>query len=77
MLSVTSATTIHPTAKEVFEMTTPTPDMVVLALVVQTCPLCGEVLDPASDHVLCPECELDQAEKWADYCAEREQAWRP
>lgn len=41
------------------------------------CPLCGAVLDPESDALLCPECEVDQAEKWADYVAEQLQARHP
>ena len=45
--------------------------------VVHCCPLCGAVLDPKSEALLCPDCELDQAEKWSDYCAELEQAWYP
>ena len=45
--------------------------------VVQYCPLCREVLEPESDQILCAECEVDQAEKWADYQAEREQAYHP
>lgn len=41
------------------------------------CPLCGMVLDPLSDDLRCPICQLDQEEKLADYRAEQEQAWFP
>jgi hypothetical protein len=41
------------------------------------CPLCNAVLDPESDALLCPECEQDHAERWADYIAEQQQARRP
>jgi len=50
---------------------------VVTAVVPQLCPLCGAALDPDSVHILCPDCEADEAAKWADYCAEHEQAWHP
>jgi Zn finger protein HypA/HybF involved in hydrogenase expression len=44
---------------------------------VPTCPLCGTVLDPLWDDLLCPLCQLDEAEKLADYDAELQQAWHP
>jgi len=50
---------------------------VAVDIVLQLCPLCGAVLDAESVHILCPDCEADEAAKWADYCAEQEQAWLP
>ena len=44
---------------------------------IEYCPICGEPLDPESESPLCEICELDQAEKWADYVAECEQAAYP
>lgn len=40
------------------------------------CVLCGELI-PAHGPPLCPECLADDAAKWDDYRAEREQARRP
>ena len=54
-----------------------TDTLAATAVVLQLCPLCGAVLNPDSVHILCPECDVDQAEKVADYCAEQEQAWLP
>jgi len=50
---------------------------ITTALIIQYCPLCGAVLDPGTDQILCPTCEADEAAKWADYQAEREQAYHP
>jgi len=47
----------------------------ITVVVLQHCPLCGVVLDP--NHVLCPECQVDEDAKLADSCAERQQARRP
>ena len=58
-------------------MAVPATESRVLDVVLQLCPLCGAVLDPDSVHILCPECDVDQAEKWADYCAEQQQARHP
>lgn len=41
------------------------------------CPLCGAVLEPRWDGILCPTCALDQAEKLADYLDEQRQARFP
>ncbi len=46
-------------------------------VVLQLCSLCGAVLDAESVRILCPDCEADEAGKWADTCAEQEQAWLP
>jgi len=51
--------------------------LVATDVVWQLCPLCGAVLNPDSDPILCPDCEADEAAKWSDYCAEQEQAWHP
>ena len=59
-------------------MTTVTVDVIVLEeLHVHRCPLCGAVLDPDWDDVLCPVCDEDEAEKLADLHAEKQQAWFP
>ena len=41
------------------------------------CPLCGATFNPVTFGVLCPECEVDEMEKWADFCAEQQQARHP
>ena len=59
-------------------MTTVTVDVIVPEdLQVHRCPLCGVVLDPETDEVLCPVCEEDETAKLADYRAEQQQAWLP
>lgn len=59
-------------------MTTTTVDEVLVNDTrVRRCPLCGHLLDPDWDGALCPICELDEAEKWADYVAEQQQARHP
>ena len=59
-------------------MTNPAIDVrIVNDTTLERCPLCGDVLDLDSPHALCPECQEDEDEKWADYVAEQEQAWHP
>ena len=67
-LSDCTATVILPTDRKELPMTIP---------VLHYCPMCGEVLDADSPHILCARCEEDEAEKWIDYVAERNQAWMP
>lgn len=45
--------------------------------VIAYCPLCGAVLDPDAEAVLCADCQADEDEKWQDYVAEQVQACRP
>ena len=49
----------------------------IVVEVVVLCHLCGAAIGVESDCPLCSECELDEQQKWADYCAEMEQARFP
>ena len=57
-------------------MTEPAGQVMAMEKPVTTCFLCGAPI-PDDGRALCPECDEDQREKWADYWAEQEQVRRP
>ena len=48
-----------------------------LSQALAVCWLCGDALPAESASPLCPACEQEQHDKWADYRAEQEQVRHP